>query len=65
MPQTLHGLTERYEVQGFKTLGLTDDKTARELLEKTAWQVQPIMRRRQWKARALRANTLSVAHRTP
>lgn len=40
-----------YGVFEFKTLGLADDKQAREMLEKTAWQVQPIMIKRKWKVR--------------
>ena len=49
---TLRSLEERFEVLEVKTLGLVNDKAARELLVKTAWQVQPIMKRRRWKARA-------------
>ena len=36
-----------------KTLGRKDDKVAREMLEKTAWQVQPIMRKRGWRVKEL------------
>ena len=36
-----------------KTLGRADDERAREMLEKTAWQVQPIMRKRGWKVQEL------------
>jgi hypothetical protein len=35
-----------------KTLGRAEDAKARALLEKTAWQVQPIMRARGWRAGA-------------
>ena len=36
-----------------KTLGRADDERARDMLEKTAWQVQPIMRKRGWKVQEL------------
>ena len=41
------------KVWDIKTLGRTDDARAREMLEKTAWQVQPIMRKRGWKVAEL------------
>ena len=41
------------KVWEIKTLGRTDDARAREMLEKTAWQVQPIMRKRGWKVAEL------------
>ena len=40
-------------MQEIKTLGLANDKTARELLERTAWQVQPIMRKHRWSVRLI------------
>lgn len=43
------GLKEEFKVLKITTLGLAEDKTAKEMLEKTAWQVQPIMTKRQWK----------------
>ena len=36
-----------------KTLGRADDERARDMLEKTAWQVQPIMRKRGWRVGVL------------
>ena len=44
---------EACRVWAFKTLGRRDDGRAREMLEKTAWQVQPIMRKRGWKVKEL------------
>lgn len=42
-------LKEEFKVLEMTTLGLQDDKAAKEMLEKTAWQVQPIMTKRKWK----------------
>ena len=44
---------ESYKVWSIKTLGRADDKKAKEMLEKTAWQVQPIMRKRGWRVAEL------------
>ncbi|ACO61729.1 predicted protein [Micromonas commoda] len=41
------------KVWEIKTLGRADDERARDMLEKTAWQVQPIMRKRGWKVQEL------------
>lgn len=46
------GVKEEFKVLQITTLGMENDKTAKEMLEKTAWQVQPIMNKRKWKARA-------------
>ena len=41
------------KVWEIKTQGKADDAKAREMLERTAWQVQPIMRKRGWRVGTL------------
>ena len=41
------------KTQGKKGTSKEDDARARELLERTAWQVQPIMRKRGWRVGVL------------
>ncbi|KAF6266695.1 WLM domain-containing protein [Scenedesmus sp. NREL 46B-D3] len=44
---------DRYQVQEIKTLGKDREAEARQMLERVAKQVQPIMRKRQWTVRKL------------
>jgi hypothetical protein len=46
-------VADSWKVLEIRTLGRADDDTARQLLEKAAWQVQPIMRKRQWTVKQL------------
>jgi hypothetical protein len=45
--------TDEYKVLEIKTLGKDRDAEARQMLERVAKQVQPIMRKRQWTVRKL------------
>jgi hypothetical protein len=45
--------TDDYKVLDIKTLGKDRDVEARQMLERVAKQVQPIMRKRQWTVRKL------------
>jgi hypothetical protein len=44
---------DAYKVLQIKTLGRSNDPEARSLLEKVAYQVQPIMRKRSWTVKQL------------
>lgn len=44
---------ESFRVWEIKTLGREDDEKAKDMLGRTAWQVQPIMRKRGWKVKEL------------
>ena len=45
--------SETHRVHEIATLGRADDATARRLLERCAWHVQPIMRARRWRVATL------------
>ena len=45
--------SETHRVHEIATLGRADDATARLLLERCAWHVQPIMRARRWRVATL------------
>jgi hypothetical protein len=49
----VHAL-DPYKVTEIQTLGLADDKVARELLDQIALQVQPVMRKRSFKVPLLK-----------